>query len=98
MCDSHIWTTPETTRAAASPLDEEERRPSLESKRVRRWPSQRGVVRPTRETLPFSSEQKCADPGACSIVASDQLEAEVAPLGVGAVGMDDLEQRVGRQR
>ena len=36
------------------------------------------------------AERKCADPGACKVVASSQLDAEVAAIDPNAVGSDDL--------
>ena len=49
--------------------------------------SRRGGVVVDRETLPLPAERKYADPGACNVVASDQLKAEVAAIDLDAAGM-----------
>jgi hypothetical protein len=43
-----------------------------------------GVVVVGPDTLALSPGRKCADPGACNLAASDQLEAEAAPINLGA--------------
>ena len=45
-----------------------------------------------RETVPLPAERKCADPGACKVVASNQLEAEVAAINPNAAESDENER------